>query len=93
MLRRTIAITDLTLFSTMVGAYMTARRWRAARPRRHCAPNDHLVTVIGARRVRHRLDKHYWIRCRRCDLEHGPYGDWQAAWHAAWRAQIAVRRR
>jgi hypothetical protein len=91
MLRRTIAMTELKPSCTMVGTYAAGRRSRAAR-RRHCVPGDHLVTVVGAPQMRDGEDKTYWIRCRKCDLEHGPYGDWQAAWHDAWRAQIAVRR-
>jgi hypothetical protein len=75
-------MTLFVLFSAMVGA----------RPR-YCRPSDHLVTVVGARRLRDGLSKRYWIRCRLCDLEHGPYTDWQAAWLAAWGAQIATRRR
>jgi hypothetical protein len=75
----------MTLFvrnSAMVGAR-----------RRYCRPSDHLVTVVRARRLRDGLSKRYWIRCRLCDLEHGPYTDWQAAWLDAWGAQIATRRR
>jgi hypothetical protein len=72
-------------FSALVGA----------RPRhcpRHCPPSEHLVTVVRTRRLRDGLGNRYWIRCRLCDLEQGPYTDWQAAWLAAWRAQIATRR-
>jgi hypothetical protein len=61
--------------------------------RRYCHPSDHLVTVVAARRLRSGLSKQYWIRCRLCDLEHGPYTNWQAAWLDAWGAQIATRRR
>jgi hypothetical protein len=61
--------------------------------RRYCRPSDHLVTVVAARRLRSGLSKRYWIRCRVCDLEHGPYTNWQAAWLDAWGAQIATRRR
>jgi hypothetical protein len=60
--------------------------------RRYCRPSDHLVTVVGARRLRSGLSKQYWIRCRLCDLEHGPYTSWRAAWLDAWGAQIATRR-
>jgi hypothetical protein len=65
----------------------------AGAPRRYCRPSDHLVTVVRARRLRDGLSRRYWIRCRLCDLEHGPYTDWQAAWLDAWAAQIATRRR
>jgi hypothetical protein len=82
-------MTHFTLFS--VGAAVSLVR--AARPRRYCRPTDHLPTVVGRRRVRDALSKQYWIRCRVCDLEHGPYDDWQAAWLDAFRAQIATRRR
>jgi hypothetical protein len=61
--------------------------------RRFCRPSDHVVTVVAARRLRTGLRKRYWIRCRLCDLEHGPYTDWQAAWLDVWSAQIATRRR
>jgi hypothetical protein len=60
--------------------------------RRECGPRDHLVTVVGERRVRGGLVRRYWIRCRVCDFEQGPYTHWQAAWLDAWRTQIAARR-
>jgi hypothetical protein len=66
-LSRTILMTDPILFLAM-------------RRRRYCPPSDHLVTVVGRRRVRDGLRKRYWIRCRMCDLEHGPYDEWQDAW-------------
>ena len=66
---------------------------RAAGSPRRCRPSDHLVTVVGTRRLRAGLSRRYWIRCRRCDLEHGPYESWQAAWHDALHALIATRRR
>jgi hypothetical protein len=64
---------------------------RAGSPRAHCRVSDHLVSVAGTHRVRDGLAKRYWIRCRLCDFEHGPYDSWQAAWHDAVRAQIAAR--
>jgi hypothetical protein len=64
------------------------RRGRA----RECAPGDHLVTVVRERRVRDGLARRYWIRCRVCGFERGPYTHWQAAWLDAWRTQIAARR-
>jgi hypothetical protein len=63
----------------------------AAWPRRCCPPGDHLLTVVGTRRVRDGLGKRYWIRCRFCDFEHGPYDSWRAAWLDALGAQIAAR--
>lgn len=60
--------------------------------RSECAPRDHLVTVVGERRFRDGLARRYWIRCRVCDFEQGPYTHWQAAWLDAWRTQIAARR-
>lgn len=64
----------------------------AARPRR-CDPSDHVVTVVRVRRLRGGLGSRYWIRCRRCGLEDGPYAEWQAAWLDVWRQQIAMRGR
>jgi hypothetical protein len=65
--------------------------WRGRR--RYCRPSDHLVTVVGARRLRDGLRRRYWIRCRFCDLDHGPYDDWHTAWLEAFRAQAVTRRR
>ncbi|HTE61808.1 MAG TPA: hypothetical protein VK631_15755 [Solirubrobacteraceae bacterium] len=82
-------MTGFPLFPTLA---CTCTLLPAAR-RRACRPSDHLVCVVGRHRVRDGLSKRYWIRCRRCDLERGPYDDWQAAWLDAWRTQIALRRR
>jgi hypothetical protein len=51
------------------------------------------VTVVGTHRVRDGLAKRYWIRCRFCDFQHGPYDSWQAAWNVALGAQIVARQR
>jgi hypothetical protein len=88
----TIAMTHFALLTVMAGAYALVSLLRAVRPRRYCPPSDHLMSVVGARRVRDGLSKRYWIRCRACDLEHGPYDDWQAAWRDALQAQIVTRR-
>jgi hypothetical protein len=60
--------------------------------RRRCDPSEHLVTVVGRRRMRDALGKRYWIRCQLCDLSHGPYDEWEAAWQELLRAQVAARR-
>jgi hypothetical protein len=91
--RRRIVMTEFTLFTVVVGACVALLLARAARAPRYCPPSDHLVTVVGRHRLRDGLGKRYWIRCRVCDLEHGPYDDWQAAWRDALQAQIAMRRR
>jgi hypothetical protein len=85
-------MTHLALITVMAGAYALVGVLRALRRRRYCRPSDHLLSVVSARRVRDGLIKRYWIRCRACDLEEGPYDSWQAAWHDALRTQIAMRR-
>jgi hypothetical protein len=84
-------MTDFVLFAMMAAAYVVVSVLRAAWRRRYCRPGDHLVRVVGTRRVRDGLDKRYWIRCRACDLEDGPYDSWQAAWQEVLRMQIAAR--
>lgn len=86
-------MTHLALLTVIAGAYAFVSLLRAARRRHYCRPSDHLLSVVGARRARDGLSKRYWIRCRACDLEHGPYDSWQAAWNDALRAQFATRRR
>jgi hypothetical protein len=88
----TIEIREAGLRSAMVSARMVASLLRRGR-RHECDPRDHLVTVVAERRFRDGLNRRYWIRCRLCDFEQGPYVHWQAAWLDAWRAQIAARRR
>jgi hypothetical protein len=58
-----------------------------------CGLSEHLVTVVGTRSLRAGLSKRYWIRCRVCEFEHGPYDSWRAAWLDALGAQVAARRR
>jgi hypothetical protein len=72
-------MTLLALVSAIAGARSSARR----------SPG-HLLTVVGRRRLRDGLSRRYWIRCRLCDLDLGPYTDWQAAWLDAWRPRIAT---
>jgi hypothetical protein len=91
-LTATTLMTGCSLFSAMASTLTLANLLRLAR-RRSCGPDDHLVTVVGEHRLRHGLSKRYWIRCRVCDFEQGPYTDWQAAWLDAWRTQIETRRR
>jgi hypothetical protein len=86
-----IAIREVGLRSAMLSVRMLATLLRRE-PRRECDSRDHLVTVVGRRRVRDGLSRRYWIRCRVCDFEQGPYTRWQAAWLDAWSAQIAARR-
>jgi hypothetical protein len=86
-------MTDLVLFSIMAAVFAFASLLRAARRRSYCPPSDHWLTVVRARRVRDGLIQRYWIRCRVCDLDHGPYDNWQAAWQDAVQAQIATRAR
>jgi hypothetical protein len=85
-------MTDFALFTMMAAAYIIVGLLRAAWRRRYCLPSEHLVTVVGTHRVRDGLGKRYWIRCRVCDLERGPYDTWQAAWQDVLRMQIAARR-
>jgi hypothetical protein len=84
-------MTEFALFTMMAAALIIVSVLRAVWPRRYCDPSEHLVTVVATRRLRDGLGKRYWIRCRVCDLEHGPYEGWQAAWHDALEAQIAAR--
>jgi hypothetical protein len=60
--------------------------------RRTCPPGEHLVTVVGARRLRHALGKRYWIRCLLCDVNVGPYDSWHVAWAEAFRLRLETRR-
>jgi hypothetical protein len=91
-LTATTLMTGFSLFTAMASTGTLATLLRVAR-RRSCRPGDHLVTVVGEHRLRQGLSKRYWIRCRVCDFEQGPYTDWQAAWLDAWRTQIETRRR
>jgi hypothetical protein len=85
-------MTTSTFIAVMAATYALLGLLRAVQRRRYCPPSDHLVTVVGARRVRDGLSQRYWIRCRLCDLEHGPYDNWQAAWHDIVRTQITTAR-
>jgi hypothetical protein len=65
---------------------------RPASQRRSCAPGEHLVTVHGARRLRHALRKRHMIRCLMCDVELGPYDSWHVAWTEVFRMRMDARR-
>jgi hypothetical protein len=57
-----------------------------------CDPTEHLVTVVGRRRMRDGLRERYWIVCELCDLSLGPYDGWEAAWIELIREQPALIR-
>jgi hypothetical protein len=65
---------------------------RLTTQRRTCPPGEHLVSVVGARRLRHVLGKRYRIRCLLCDLNVGPYDSWHVAWAESFRMRMETRR-